>query len=46
MAHPYRPDIQHLSRTAQQFQIGLEILVRNFMEHDMDGGSVRHRRIA
>ena len=37
MAHPYRPDIQHLSRAAQQFQTVLEILVGNFMAYDMDG---------
>jgi hypothetical protein len=37
MAHPYRPDIQHLSRAAQQFQTVLEILVGNFMLYDMDG---------
>jgi len=45
MAHPYRPDIQHLSRAAQQFQTVLEILVGNFMAYDMEGVACGFNRL-
>lgn len=36
MAHPLKPEFQQLSQTAQQFQIKLESLVKNFLAYDFN----------